>query len=116
MMGVRSMNPAPVRAQSSLATRRSLLSRLKESNAQESWRQFFDTYWKLIYGTAVKSGLSEAEAQDAVRRAEEELVEARKALASAEAVAASLKKIVEARAAAAERAAERLRKAQQGGR
>ena len=67
MMGVRSMNPAPVRAQSSLATRRSLLSRLKESNAQESWRQFFDTYWRLIYTTALNAGLSDWEAQEVVQ-------------------------------------------------
>lgn len=61
------MNPAPVRAQSSLATRRSLLSRLKESNAEESWRQFFDTYWRLIYATALNAGLTDWEAQEVVQ-------------------------------------------------
>src|SRR5215467_3083584 len=61
------MNPAPVRAQSSLATRRSLLSRLKESNAEESWRQFFDAYWRLIYTTALNGGLTDAEAQEVVQ-------------------------------------------------
>ena len=61
------MNLAPVRAQSSLATRRSLLSRLKESNAEESWRQFFDTYWRLIYATALNAGLTDWEAQEVVQ-------------------------------------------------
>jgi RNA polymerase sigma-70 factor (ECF subfamily) len=62
------MNPAARRAQSSsLATRRSLLTRLKESNAEESWRQFFDTYWRLIYTTALSAGLTDAEAQEAVQ-------------------------------------------------
>ena len=50
-----------------IPTRRSLLSRLKNWNDQESWRVFFDTYWKLIYNTAVRAGLTEAEAQDVVQ-------------------------------------------------
>src|SRR5215217_4509060 len=61
------MNIVPGRAQSSLATRRSLLSRLKETNAQESWRQFFDTYWRLIHATALNAGLSDSEAQEVVQ-------------------------------------------------
>ena len=47
-----------------IPTRRSLLSRLKNWDDQESWRDFFDTYGKLIYGLAVKSGFTDAEAQD----------------------------------------------------
>lgn len=50
-----------------LPTRRSLLTRLKHWDDHEGWRQFFDTYWKLIYGAAMKSGLSDAEAQDVVQ-------------------------------------------------
>jgi RNA polymerase sigma factor (sigma-70 family) len=50
-----------------LPTRRTLLSRLRDWNDQESWRCFFDTYWKLIYSTAVKGGLTDAEAQDVVQ-------------------------------------------------
>ncbi len=50
-----------------IPTRRSLLSRLKNWNDQESWRVFFDTYWKLIYNAAIRAGLSEAEAQDVVQ-------------------------------------------------
>jgi RNA polymerase sigma-70 factor (ECF subfamily) len=61
------MNPVERRTPSSLATRRSLLSRLKESNAQESWREFFDTYWRLIYTTAFNAGLTDSEAQEVVQ-------------------------------------------------
>jgi RNA polymerase sigma-70 factor (ECF subfamily) len=50
-----------------MATRRSLLSRLKHSNAQESWREFFDTYWRLIYATSLNSGLTDSEAQEVVQ-------------------------------------------------
>jgi len=50
-----------------LPTRWSLLSRLKNWDDQTSWQQFFDTYWKLIYGVAIKAGLSDAEAQDVVQ-------------------------------------------------
>src|SRR5712664_378271 len=50
-----------------IPTRRSLLSRLRDWNDQESWRVFFDTYWRLIYVTARKAGLSDAEAQDIVQ-------------------------------------------------
>lgn len=50
-----------------LPTRRSLLTRLKSWDNQDSWREFFETYWRLIYGVAVKSGLNDAEAQDVVQ-------------------------------------------------
>jgi RNA polymerase sigma-70 factor (ECF subfamily) len=50
-----------------IPTRRSLLSRLKDWNDQQSWRVFFDTYWSLIYHVALKAGLTEAEAQDVVQ-------------------------------------------------
>jgi RNA polymerase sigma factor (sigma-70 family) len=50
-----------------LATRWTLIERLKNWDDQESWRQFFDTYWKLIYGVAIKSGLTHPEAQDVVQ-------------------------------------------------
>lgn len=50
-----------------IPTRQTLLSRLKDKDNQESWREFFDTYWRLIYATAIKSGLSDAEAQDVVQ-------------------------------------------------
>ena len=50
-----------------LPTRTSLLRRLKQWEDQESWRDFFDTYWKLIYAAAIKAGLNDAEAQDVVQ-------------------------------------------------
>jgi len=50
-----------------IPTHSSLLSRLKDWDDQESWKEFFDTYWKLIYGVAIKSGLGDAEAQDVVQ-------------------------------------------------
>lgn len=50
-----------------IATRESLLSRLKDSSDHDSWKTFFDTYSRLIYNTALKSGLTPAEAQDAVQ-------------------------------------------------
>ncbi|MFO1500445.1 MAG: sigma-70 family RNA polymerase sigma factor [Verrucomicrobiota bacterium] len=50
-----------------LPTRWSLINRLKDWNDQESWRQFFDTYWRLILSVALKAGLTHAEAQDVVQ-------------------------------------------------
>ena len=50
-----------------IPTRYSLLSRLQDWNDQESWKEFFDTYWRLIYSVALKSGLTDAEAQDVVQ-------------------------------------------------
>ena len=51
-----------------IPTRRSLSSRLKDWDDKTSWREFFDTFWRLIYGVARKAGLNDAEAQDAVQR------------------------------------------------
>jgi RNA polymerase sigma-70 factor (ECF subfamily) len=53
----------------SLPTRRSLLSRLRDLGDDASWRVFFDTYWRLIYNVARKSGLADADAQDVVQDA-----------------------------------------------
>jgi len=50
-----------------LATRTSLLRRLKQWEDQESWRDFFDTYGNLIYAASIKAGLNDAEAQDVVQ-------------------------------------------------
>jgi RNA polymerase sigma factor (sigma-70 family) len=50
-----------------IPTRASLLGRLKNWGDQESWEDFFNTYWRLIYGVALKAGLSDAEAQDVVQ-------------------------------------------------
>src|SRR5262245_6158027 len=50
-----------------IRTRATLLLRLKDWQDQASWEQFFDTYWKLIYGFARKAELTEQEAQDVVQ-------------------------------------------------
>ena len=50
-----------------IPTRRSLLSRLRELDDNESWRDFFQTYWRLIYVVALKAKLSETEAQEVVQ-------------------------------------------------
>ena len=50
-----------------IRTRVTLLNRLKVWDDQASWQEFFDIYWKLIYGVARKAGLTEAEAQDVVQ-------------------------------------------------
>lgn len=48
-------------------TRQSLLRRLRDSSDDESWRTFFETYWRLIYNVARKSGLSDDQAQEVVQ-------------------------------------------------
>jgi RNA polymerase sigma factor (sigma-70 family) len=50
-----------------LSTRQSLVKRLKDREDQASWRQFFDTYRHLIFGTARKAGLTESEAEEVVQ-------------------------------------------------
>jgi RNA polymerase sigma factor (sigma-70 family) len=49
------------------STRASLIHRLKDWQDEASWRDFFNVYWKLIYGVARKAGLTDAEAQDVVQ-------------------------------------------------
>jgi RNA polymerase sigma-70 factor (ECF subfamily) len=48
-------------------TRRSLLVRLKNWEDSQSWQEFFNTYWKVIYGVAIKAGLNDTEAQEVVQ-------------------------------------------------
>src|SRR5438874_1149320 len=50
-----------------IATRHSLLNRLKDWGDQTSWQEFFDTYAQLIYNVACKAGLSDVEAQEVVQ-------------------------------------------------
>lgn len=54
-------------AEELLPTRYSLLSRLQDWEDHESWRVFFDTYWRLIYSVALKSGLTQTEAEEVVQ-------------------------------------------------
>jgi RNA polymerase sigma factor (sigma-70 family) len=57
-------DPKPARM---LATRRSLVERLPDLADRAKWQEFYDTYWRLIYGVARKAGLNDAEAQDVVQ-------------------------------------------------
>lgn len=50
-----------------LKTRLSLIDRLRNREDRESWREFFDRYWSLIYGLGIKSGLTEQEAEEVVQ-------------------------------------------------
>jgi RNA polymerase sigma-70 factor (ECF subfamily) len=50
-----------------IPTRWTLINRLKNWDDQESWREFFDIYWKLIFAAARKAGLTPTEAQDVVQ-------------------------------------------------
>jgi RNA polymerase sigma-70 factor (ECF subfamily) len=43
------------------------LKRLARWDDQESWRTFFDLYWRLIYWWALRQGLEDADAQDVVQ-------------------------------------------------
>ncbi len=49
------------------ATRASLLNRIKDPEDQESWKEFFDRYSKLIYSVAAKAGLVHVEAEEVVQ-------------------------------------------------
>ncbi|HXS67967.1 MAG TPA: sigma-70 family RNA polymerase sigma factor [Candidatus Polarisedimenticolia bacterium] len=50
-----------------IPTRESLLSRLKDWEDDESWREFFGIYRKLLFGFALKAGLSEQESEEVVQ-------------------------------------------------
>ena len=54
-------------AEDLIPTRRSLLGRLKDWRDNESWEDFFNTYWKLIYAFAIKRGLTHQEAEETVQ-------------------------------------------------
>jgi RNA polymerase sigma factor (sigma-70 family) len=60
-------DPGPARDYDSLPTRSSLLGRLRDVGDDASWRVFFETYWRLIYNVARKSGLEDEDAQDVVQ-------------------------------------------------
>jgi RNA polymerase sigma factor (sigma-70 family) len=61
------MKPMPDVPTDSIPTRHSLLARMKDWQDQKSWQDFFDTYWKLIYGVATRCGLTHCEAEEAVQ-------------------------------------------------
>ena len=43
------------------------MSRLRNLDDQESWRTFFDLYWRLLYNVARRSGLDDSGAQEIVQ-------------------------------------------------
>ena len=63
------MPNAPLNQESDelIPTRWSLLNRLKDLDDQQSWREFYDLYWRLIYGVAINAGLNATEAEDVVQ-------------------------------------------------
>jgi len=48
-------------------TRRSLIERLENWQDQQTWDEFYRTYWRLIYSVAIKMGLRQDEAWDVVQ-------------------------------------------------
>src|SRR4051812_24389230 len=50
-----------------IPTRKSLLTRIRNPADDESWNDFFNTYWKLIYNASIQAGLGDAEAKDVVQ-------------------------------------------------
>ena len=62
------LQSAPMKADAPLLeTRSSLIHRLKATINGESWQDFFNTYWELIFKVARRAGLSHADAQDVVQ-------------------------------------------------
>jgi RNA polymerase sigma-70 factor (ECF subfamily) len=53
-----------MRERRTIATRKTLLSRLKNWEDRESWKSFYDVYWRLIFGQAIAAGLNEDEAEE----------------------------------------------------
>ena len=48
-------------------TRSSLVNRLKDWGDRDSWREFYGIYRRLIFGAALKAGLTEREAEEVVQ-------------------------------------------------
>ncbi len=48
-------------------TRKSLIERLNNWEDQRTWNEFYQTYWRLVYSVATKSGLTREEAFDVVQ-------------------------------------------------
>ena len=51
-----------------LATRSSLLLRLRDLGDERSWREFFDLYWMLLYNVARKAGFGVEDAEDVTQQ------------------------------------------------
>ncbi len=57
----------PERVDDSLATRASLIVRLKDCDDQASWQEFYDRYRGLFFRFALKAGCTETEAEEVVQ-------------------------------------------------
>jgi len=64
---VGAMPPEPKKADPLLATRQSLIARLTDWDDRKRWSEFFETYWQLIHGVAMRAGLRDDEAQEVVQ-------------------------------------------------
>ncbi|MBI3869918.1 MAG: sigma-70 family RNA polymerase sigma factor [Verrucomicrobia bacterium] len=60
-------DPVDADSDTLLPTRQSLLTRLRDWQDEAGWREFFDTYWRLIYKVACQAGLSDIQAQEVVQ-------------------------------------------------
>ena len=61
------MAQVPTNSEEFLPTRNSLLSRLRNRDDSESWQDFFQTYWKLVYSVARQAGLTHHESEEVVQ-------------------------------------------------
>lgn len=59
--------PPKQRTEEFIPTRASLLYRIKDWQNEESWNDFVNTYRRLIYSVALKSGLTSAEADEVLQ-------------------------------------------------
>jgi RNA polymerase sigma-70 factor (ECF subfamily) len=57
----------PIAQEKWLITRTTLLGKLRDWEDESSWGLFFETYGPVIYAVAIKSGVSDADAQDIVQ-------------------------------------------------
>jgi len=58
---------APPHDDTLIPTRASLLARLKDWDDSRSWGEFYEAYWRLVYGRARRAELSEQEAQEVLQ-------------------------------------------------
>lgn len=66
-LSAQSMKRAGTAGTDALPTRASLLERLKDPDDQQSHEEFYAMYRNLVYGVAMKYGLSDADAQDIIQ-------------------------------------------------
>lgn len=60
------LNPQPI-SRDPKVTRRSLIDSLGQPKNEDAWIRFYDTYSNMIWGMAVKAGLTPSEAEEVVQ-------------------------------------------------